>query len=403
MNPSVSQTASVPAHVPSHLVVDFNHLCQPGMESDVRSAFMTLRDGPELVYTPHNEGHWIATRYDLIKEVFNSPELFGSHPNQIPKSASSPVPAPFNEIDAPEHLKFRRLLAPLAGAKTVAGIETQAKELMVQIADSIQSKGACDFASEVASVFPISIIMRWLNLPMDDREMLIQQVDTLIGPNDSAAKQNAKHQIFTYAAKTVAMRRAQKGDDLISQLVHGEVDGRSVADLEATTMVATLIAGGLDTVRMNMSFFTLFLATHPEHRKQLVAHPELIPNAVEELLRYHSIPSIGRCVRQDTVFHGVTMKQGDMILCPFVLASNDPQVYPDPDTVDFNRKINGLLTFGAGPHFCPGAHLARIELRIFLTEWLKRIPDFELAPGQPPRTMGGVTMGVRSLPIVWPV
>jgi cytochrome P450 len=166
-------------------------------------------------------------------------------------------------------------------------------------------------------------------------------------------------------------------------------------------MTQNVIGGGLDTVRNMMSFIALFLARNPDHRRQLVDEPELIPGAVEELLRYLALPNMGRSVTRDAEFHGVQLRKGDMMLLPLCLAGRDGDAHADAQAVDFRRERNRHLAFGTGAHLCPGMYLARAELAIFLEEWLKRIPDFHLAPGAPPVTRGGNILAVKSLVLEW--
>jgi cytochrome P450 len=166
-------------------------------------------------------------------------------------------------------------------------------------------------------------------------------------------------------------------------------------------MVRNLVHGGLDTVRAMMSFIAWFLADHPAHRRMLVEEPALIPNAVEELLRWFAIPSLARSVVEDLEFHGVSMRKDEQILLPLVLYGADQRIQDAPHEVDFRTPKVKHLSFGTGPHFCPGSHLARTELVIFLEEWLKRIPDFELTPGTRPTASGGIVAGVSSLPLTW--
>jgi cytochrome P450 len=274
---------------------------------------------------------------------------------------------------------------------------------MTELVDEVLPLGGCDFAVAVAQKLPIFIIMRWLDLPMEDRFQLMENTDRVLSHPDPEVRRQAKAANFAYVDGIVAARRAAPGEDLISLLAIGEVDGRPVTHEEARAMAANLIAGGLDTVRNMMSYIARFLATHEGHRRQLVADPSLIPAAVEELLRWSAIPNMTRTVPRDVEFHGVAMKAGDMMLLPLSLAGRDGAVYPDPLEVDFARTPNRHLAFGAGAHLCPGMHLARIELRVFLEEWLARIPDFRLDPARPPAGRGGVILAMPTLPLLWDV
>ena len=393
--------AHVPAHVPADRVVDFDYVNDPMLKTDPQAAYLRFRNGPDLIYTPRNGGHWIATRREHMIEIFNTPTVFSTFPYVIPRSVSSPQPQPFTEINAPESLKYKRLLAPMMTPKAVTRFELQGREIMLELMDEISSRGECDFSADVAQKLPIFIIMRWLDLPFEDRFMLMNNVDRVLSDPDPEQRRLAREFTVQYIDSTVAQRREHPGDDLISALANGEIDGRRVTQMEGVSMARNLIHGGLDTVRNMMSYIAWFLATNDTHRRQLVAEPELIPAAIEELLRWYALPNMPRCLIEDVEFHGVAMKKGDQILMPLMLAGHDERYYSDPMTVDFRRKDMRHITFGNGAHVCPGQHLARIELKIFLEEWLRRIPDFSIKSGTTPTTAGGIILAVRSLHLQW--
>ncbi len=391
----------VPDHVPSDRIVQFDYFADPGIATDPRGNALRLRGGPSLVYTPSYGGHWIATTAAVMNQMLAQPEIFSSFPYLIPKQVSSPTPRPFAEIDPPNHGKYRALLAPLTNPKTIAGFESEARNLMIELIEGVHPKGGCEFHVEIGQKFPIFIIMKLLGLPLCDRDMLIDLTDKVINAADPAVRRSARDQSEAYVTEKVQERRGGAGEDLITAIVNGAIDQRAVSDDEAIAMVTNLVHGGLDTVRANMTFIAHFLATHVEHRRQLAIDPGLIPNAVDELLRWLSLPSLARCVKRDIEFCGVQLKAGDQILMPFVLGSCDEQVHRNALAVDFARKDTKSLTFGGGAHFCPGRAIARLELRIFLEEWMKRIPEFTLAAESKPVGTGGIVAGLRNVQLKW--
>jgi cytochrome P450 len=163
-----------------------------------------------------------------------------------------------------------------------------------------------------------------------------------------------------------------------------------------------MFMAGLDTVTAALSFIFNYLATHDDARRRLVDDPDLIPPAIEELLRFHAFVNPGRYLTKDIEFAGVQMKKGDAVLVSTPLSTRDPAEFADPTTVDFERSPNHHIAFGAGPHRCVGSHLARRELEVALREWLQRIPDFHLAEGAVITSHGGGVMGLERLPLVWP-
>lgn len=393
----------VPAHVPAGLVVDFDYLRDPELERDPQGAYRRLAERAPIVWTGQNGGHWISTRHQVINDVFLAHDLFSNFPRMIPNTASLDRPQPFSDIDPPDNLKYRRALQLALSPKALDSFRVQAEEIIVALTDEVRPKGRCDFANEIAMLLPTTIIMRWLDLPMADLPLLVSQVDRAIAGTDPEDRKAAKLETRAYVDRIVAERREAPGGDFISVLATARVGDRVATQEEARAMTQNLIGGGLDTVRNMMSYIALFLARNPGHRRQLVDEPALIPAAVEEFLRYFAIPNMGRSVTRDAEFHGVTLRKGDMMLLPLSLAGRDEAAFPHAEAVDFRREKNRHLAFGTGAHLCPGMYLARAELAIFLTEWLRRIPDFRVADGEEPRTRGGNILAVNRLILEWPV
>ena len=391
-----------PLHVPEDRVFDFDYLADPLMETDPRAAYLRLRAAPELVWTPRNEGHWIATRYDTIFEVFSNPDRFSSFPYLIPKSvAPHDHPLPLAEMDPPEHTKYRQLLMPLLNAKVVRSFEEKARATLIELTEAVRHKGECEFVDAVAARFPIYLVMDWLDLPRQDREMLMADVAKVLGPYPPEIRRAAREATERYVASLALQRRGSSGEDLISRLVNGIVDGKLVDAEKGIAMASNLVMGGLDTVTSSLGLITMYLAQNPGKQTQLRNNPALIPTAAEELFRYIAPPALARCVKHDMEFRGVQLKAGEQILAPLILAGLDPAVNTDPLEVDFARKAPRHLAFSTGPHFCPGSPLARLEVQIFLQEWLARIPKFHIKPGTVPKTVGGIVMGVRNLQLEW--
>jgi len=186
-------------------------------------------------------------------------------------------------------------------------------------------------------------------------------------------------------------------------LTKAQVDGRPITDEELVPMVSLLLIGGLDTVASAMGFAARFLAGSPARRQELIDHPERIPGAVEELLRRFPVVNQGRMVLNDMDYKGVAMKAGDQILMPTTLHGLDDRQFENPMEVNFQRPTPIHSTFGNGAHRCPGSLLARTELKIFLEEWLKRIPNFRIKPGETAGVRAGVNATIFHLPLVWDV
>ena len=396
---------SIPAHVPAALVHDFDLYNVPVEDGDYHAALKRLHQAgvPDIFWTPRNGGHWVATRGEDIYHIFKDSEHFSSRNLVVPRHRNPAVPLAPIMMDPPEQAKYRSLFAPALSPKAVAPLGEGARALAIELIEGFYAKGECEFVSEFAQHLPIGIFMRMVDVPASDRDQLLHWADQQVRPTSEHEREQSFHSLFAYAGQKVAERRANPGPDLISQLTRAQVDGAPITNEALTPMIFLLLVGGLDTVASAMGFAARFLATSPAHRRELIEHPERIPNAVEELLRRFPVVNQGRMVVSDMDYKGVAMRAGDQIIMPTTLHGLDDRQFDDPLRVDFSRPTPIHSTFGNGVHRCPGSLLARTELRIFLEEWLKRIPDFQIKPGQTPTVRAGVNATMVSLPLVWEV
>lgn len=398
---SSTSIASIPAHVPTKLVVDFDYYDQPGGHVDPHRTWKRLHEGPDLFYTPRYGGHWVATRYATLKAIIDDPVRYSSWRNAIPD-----YPRPFRlapiETDPPQHERYKQLLVPTFAPSTIRDFEARARALTVELIEGFVGNGACEFVSEFALKMPIGIFMGITGLPEQDRLMLLGWVEDKVRNPDEAVQQAAGQALIDYARDLVRIRRAQPGSDLFSKIATVEYDGERLCEDDVTGFFFLLLAAGLDTVSSSLGFVARFLADNPAHRHQLQQDPAVIPRAIEELLRRFGVSSPARIVATDLVIDGVTMKRGDMVLLPVTLGGLDERRFEDPLSVDFARSdAHQHLTFGSGIHRCLGSFLARTEIRVFLEEWLRRIPDFRVKPGETVITSTGVVNGTTHLPLSW--
>jgi cytochrome P450 len=391
----------IPSHVPAELVVDFDLYQVPGVEDDYQLALKRLHDEgkPDIFWTPRNGGHWVVTRGEDMYGFFADHQHFSSHSLTVPRMNHEPLFPIF--ADPPEHAAYRALIAPAFSPKAVAALEGKARALSIKLVEELQPRGQCEFIADFAQHLPIEVFMGIVDLPVEDRSMLLRWADSMVRPDTPETPLLTIQKIFGYMADKVAQRRANPGNDLITQLTRGQVSGRPLTDKELVGMCSLVMIGGMDTVASAMGFAANFLAKHPAHRHQLIAQPELIPKAVDELLRRFPIVNQGREVVEDYQYKNIPFKQGDMIVMITTLHGLDERKFPDPLKVDFNRPTPIHSTFGNGPHRCPGSNLGRTELKVFLQEWLKRIPDFHLQPGGKVGMRSGVNGTIYNLPLAW--
>jgi len=391
--------STVPAHVPAHLVRDFDYLDTRG-EPDFYAFYKRTQDDADLFWTPRNGGHWVVTRYSDMYEIISDSRRFSSSCSSLPKS---PTRLLLLESDPPIHADYRKIFLPFLTPRAVERLRHRVREVTASLIEGFRGDGHCDFTAQFAEQMPVAIVMFLLGLPTEDQAHLVEIADGMVRGSDEAALQVSFGQLSDYVATEVLpARRANPGSDVFSAMLTARVEsGRSLTEAELITLGCLMVAAGLETVVSMLGFFALFLAEHPDHRRALVRRPESAEDAVEELMRRFHITNSARVVTADLLFGDVEFKAGDLVQLLGAAAGLDERRYPDPFTVDFDRADKRHLVFGRGPHQCIGAFLARTELTVFLREWLARIPDFGVADATAPTLVPGKTCGMRSLHLSW--
>jgi cytochrome P450 len=389
-----------PAHVPAELFVDFNVHNPPGALEDLHGAWHRLHAGPDIVWAPYHGGHWIFTRAEDIDFAQRNHDPFSMRDVTMPANTRPTRLLPL-ESDPPEHAPFRAILNPWFSPKRISELKEFTRQFAIDLIEGFKPHGECEFMQDFASILPIAIFMRLTHLPMDDRLMLLRlaQMSTRGGPQDRA---EAATQMMAYLVPVIADRRANPGDDLLSTVVHAKVNGTPINDTDLMSMLLVILFGGLDTVASTMGFIAHFMANHPEHRRQLNDEPGLVDNAVEELMRRFGPSATARTLTRDYEYKGIHFKTGEKVYINPVMAGLDDRRFQNPMEVDFRRAEGTHNSFGVGPHRCPGALLAKLEIRLFLQEWLARIPDFQVKPGEPVVYGPGQFNCVERLVLTWP-
>ncbi len=402
MQTAEQSKAAVPLHVPQERVVDWDFYHIPGAEQDVHLAWKSLHDGPDIFWTPRNGGHWVMTRGEDILRTQREPEIFSFAEVTVPR-VSKPLKLVPLELDPPQHTGYRTIINELFAPRFVQSLEGDIRQLTVELIEGFRAKGECEFVADFAKQLPIVIFLRMMGLPLGDQAMLLQWTEASVRASVPEERMLAFQGVYGYLEEWIAERQARPGDDMISRVVQAQVNGRPLNHEELHQMLTILLFGGLDTVASGMGFMARFLAEHPAHRLQLIEQPELIPHAVDEMLRRFGVSTTGRIIAKDVLYKDVQFRRGDVLHIFGGLHGMDERIFPDPMTVDFRRRNGPHVTFGNGVHRCPGALLARTEMRIFLREWLQRIPDFRIKPGGKVVTGSGMVNGVLQLPLVWEV
>jgi cytochrome P450 len=400
-------TVPRPAHVPESHVVDFNFLRPDLSEGDVYAALKRLHEGPDVQWTPHNGGHWVFSRAEDVRWVQENFEIFSREVFIIPRGTMR-VPMPPATVDPPMHARFRAVLNPFFSAANVAKLQQKARALTVELIEGFRSRGRCDFLKEFAQIMPPAMFLGMMDLPPEDRQALVEAANGWISATDQATRDGHMSAMSAYLRRAIDDRYANRGDDLLSAIAGWRDNPRFGGEHEVIGMATLILLGGLDTVTNLLSFTVMHLAQHPEHRRRIREEPDVIPRAAEEYIRRFGLSNTGRLVLSDVERKGVKILADEMVMVLIGASNIDDRRFPDPFKVDFDRPeifaSNGVPshnTFGNGPHKCVGAPLARAEMRIFLEEWLRRIPDFRIDPEQQVQTRMGNVNGVRNLHLLW--
>ena len=392
----------VPAHIPPELIVDYDTFHVDAPDGDFAAAMVRLRDSgvPELFWTPRNGGHWVATKGAHVRQILEDAATFSSRAMRVPKQANPAVPIIPLMIDPPDHAHYRRLLSRAMTPGAVKLLAETARTLSISLIEELEPQGQCEFVADFAQQMPIAIFMSMLDLPAQDRPLIMAIVDRIIRPDVPETRHRGFADLADYAMAKVRERRASPGNDLVSDLTRASMNERPLRDDELQGLMSVLMLAGLDTVASMLTFITRFLALNPGHRAELGARPAIMTVAIEEFLRRMAMVNLTREVNRDTMLGDVLLKQGDLIVAPTALG-NFPEDGGDWHAVDFGRPRIVHATFGAGAHYCMGSSLARAEIRIFLEEWLARIPDFAIAEGASLEVKVGAAAMMPSLPLVW--
>lgn len=397
-----SEVPSVhPAHVPPQVVRDVDHVFGPEFLADPFEAYRKLRD-ERVIWSPNHGGYWILTRAEDIRAAYQQPELFSSSATGIPAHVSRKEKLYPLELDPPEHTAYRRVIAPLFAPKAVTARTAAIDETAQVLIDEIAPRGRAEFIEDFAGPFPTRIFTNILGLPVDEAPKFVAWNNKLLHSQDQPElRREAGIEINGYLGELIEARRSEPRDDVVSVLLESEIDGRPIENDEIQNLCFLLFIAGLDTVTAALSWTFRFLALNPEHRRQIVEDPAVIPGAVEELLRVHSFVNPARTLNHDAEFAGVQMKAGERILLATAMVAQDPDEFPDEAIVRFDRPANRHMAFGAGPHRCAGSHLARDELTTALQLWHAAIPDYELDPSEGLTIHAGGVFGLDRLPLVW--
>jgi cytochrome P450 len=394
----------IPDHVPPELVFDFDYTTATHNVPDPYAPLMDLdaRGVPDFFYSPLLGGHWVARRYATVREIFQDHERFTTFPIVIPPIKDQPTRMIPLQVDPPDHQRYRRIMGPLFTPAAARTLESVLRATAAELIEPLVGLGQVDFVRAYAHKYPPLVFLRFMGMPTERMDEFVHwAAESLVGTPEQQSTSGAK--IIAFVTEFIDAKYAKPGLDWASKLIAARPEDGSAALTreEVINITYFLFLAGLDTVLNSMSHAWRYLATTPDAQAKLAADASQIPNAVEELLRFNVITNNSRRVREDMDFRGIKLKKGDPVLLLVAVANREENQFPGGKSVDLERRQNVHLTFGLGIHRCIGSNIAREELRISLEEWLKRIPSFRLKEGADVRSVGGVTMGLQTLPLVW--
>ncbi|MFI8215804.1 cytochrome P450 [Streptomyces sp. NPDC085932] len=374
-----------------------------------------LRDEPVgRIRLPHgDEDAWLVTRYEDVKLVTSDPRFSRSALVRRRQTATRMTAhtvashAGLNYTDPPDHTRMKRIVAKVFTSQSMKRLRPVAQATADRLLDEVEKHGPpADLMELFHGPFPLAVVSDLIGIPEHDRAQLAAWPDLVLsagpGPQRSQA---AKAELTAYILQLLQQRRSEPREDLATVLAEA-MDSGEMNQEEAVSVTTAIQVSGAHAVRNNSANMMYALLTHPHHLARLRKEPELIPRAVDELLRY--IPhrngvGLPRVAQEDVTLGDVTIRAGEVVYASYLSANRDPQVFPQPDTLDFDRPPTAHLAFGHGVHHCIGASLARLELEMTVTSLLARFPDLQLAvlPEQMRWQRKGLIRGPETLPVTW--
>jgi cytochrome P450 len=393
---------AVPPNVPPELIVDLDFYDLPGPRDDVQLAWRRFLGKGPMVWSPRNGGHWVPTRAEEISALYRDVmRLSNRDGTALPvRGGMRLLPT---EADPPDVEEYRRTVLSFFSPRQIDALEPSIRALACQLIDGIAPQGGCEFVGAISHQLPIVVFLQIMALPLEDRAYLLSQSEQIARNPDNEAKGRAMQALVGYIESRVAERSEGLGDDVISTMARARIGKRPLRHDEIVSICTLLLVAGLDTVAAMMGFIAAYLAEHPEMRERLRADVALIPTAVEEFLRRFAVTSLGRVAVKDFDIAGVTVRAGDHVLLSSPLHNLDPELFPNPEKIRLDRGRVHHISFGRGTHACLGAYLARVELRVFVEEWLARIPEFEVTPGTYTAGRSGSVNALAELHLRWAV
>ncbi|NNN31684.1 cytochrome P450 [Streptomyces sp. S3(2020)] len=372
-----------------------------------------MREGPlTRIQLPNGEGWaWLVTRYEDVRMVTNDPrfsrEAVMDRPG-VTRLAPHFIPArgAVGFLDPPDHTRLRRSVAAAFTAKGVERIREKSRRMLDELVDELVQDGPpADLTATVLTPFPIAVICELMGVPAADRHGMHTWTQLILSSSHGKnVSEKARNEMGAYFADLIGLREGSTGEDVASLL--GAAVGRGEVSLEEAVGLAVLLQIGGEAVTNNSGQMFYLLLTRPDLADRLRVEPDIRPQAIDELLRYiphRNAVGLSRIALEDVGIQGVRIRAGDAVYVSYLSANRDPSAFPYPETIDFSRSPNPHVSFGFGPHYCPGGMLARLESELLVDALLDRFPGLRLAvpAEQVPFRKGALIRGPEALPVTW--
>lgn len=374
--------------------------------------YEVLRKEAPVYWHPRAEGpgFWALTKHDDVVAVSRNSESFSSERGttliEIPGGVATGI---LTSMDPPRHTGYRLLINKGFTPRMIGRLEAHIRNVADRILDQVAEVGECDFVTAISAELSLQVIAELIGIPLEDRQKIFHWSNAIgaMGVEDPEyapspeESQRAAAELYTYAGELAAERRRNPRDDIVTTLLNAEVGGEKLTETQFNQFFLLLAVAGNETTRNALSHGMLALSENPAEKAKLVANPALMPGAVEEILRWAPpVMWFRRTATRDTMVRGQAIRRGDWVMLFYVSANRDEEVFAEPHRFHVERDPNPHVTFGGGPHFCLGAELARLEIRVMFEELLRRLPDIDVA-GPAVRLRSSFFNGIKHLPVAF--
>lgn len=363
------------------------------------------------IQMPYGDEAWLATKYHDLRLVMNDVRFQRAAPPGVdePRLRPEPVTGGIISMDPPDHTRLRKLVATAFTHRTVTQLRPRAEQIADQLVDAMIATGPpVDFVNSFAIPMTVQVICELLGVPSEDYPRFRVWTDAFVSSSGLSRDeiQQSIGELTGYIGALIADRRQRPNDDLISRLVQARDVEDRLSEVEMLRLIVGLLVAGHETTESQMPSFLYLLMSHPDQFTLLREHPELMPQAIEELMRFSLLfvsASFARYPKEDIEIGGVRVRAGEPVLAAINPANRDPDVFQDPDRLDITRTDNPHVGFGHGSHYCLGAQLARMEFQVAISTIMRRLPDvrFAVPEDQLKWRSGIVVRGLAELPITW--